>query len=191
MFQIEKRNLNISSPFGGQGAFRGAGGRIFLIGFMGSGKTYWGKLWAEKSGLDFFDIDEIVEKEQEKTIAKIFAEDGEQHFRNLETNALKKFSGKANAIVACGGGTPCFNDNLSWMNENGTSVYLQCSPEIILKRLVSEKEKRPLIKHLQQDELLFYITEKIKERETFYNQAKIILNVEDLPTNYLPGFLKP
>ena len=163
--------------------------KIFLIGFMGSGKTYWGKKWASLSGLEFFDIDEIVEQEQQKTIAEIFAEDGEQHFRNLETYALKKFPGNENAIIACGGGTPCFNDNLSWMNENGTSVYLQSSPENILKRLVSEKQKRPLIKHLQQDELLFYIREKIKEREAFYKQAKIIVNVDDLPKNYLPEFL--
>ena len=163
--------------------------KLFLVGFMGSGKTYWGKRWADMAGLDFVDLDEIVEKEQEKTIAEIFAEDGEQHFRNLETYALKKFPGKENVIVACGGGTPCFNDNLSWMNENGTSVYLQSSPENILKRLVSEKQKRPLIKHLQQDELLFYITEKIKEREAFYKQAKIIVNVDDLQENYLPDFL--
>ena len=177
-------NYNYKAKF----PLRGTGG-FFLIGFMGSGKTYWGKKWADISGLNFVDLDEIVEKEQEKTIAGIFAEDGEQHFRNLETDALKKFSGKENVIVACGGGTPCFNDNLSWMNENGTSVYLQSSPENILKRLVSEKQKRPLIKHLQQDELFFYITEKIKERELFYNQAKIILNVDDLSGNYIPDML--
>ena len=193
MSKSEKRNLNIGSPFGGQGAFKFPLGRtgscIFLLGFMGSGKSFWGKKWAALSGLAFFDIDEIVEKEQEKTIAAIFAEDGEQHFRNLETDALKKFSDKANVIVACGGGTPCFNDNLSWMNENGISVYLQSSPENIVKRLVSEQQKRPLIKHLQQDELLFYVTEKIKEREAFYSQAKIILHVDDLTQNYLPEFL--
>ena len=162
---------------------------IFLIGFMGCGKTYWGKKWAEHSGLDFFDIDEIVENEQEKSIAEIFAEDGEDHFRDMETNALRTFTGKDKVIVASGGGTPCFNDNISWMNENGTAVYLRSSPENILKRLVSEKEKRPLIKHLQDEELLFYIKEKIKEREPFYNQAKIILNVDDLPENYIPESL--
>lgn len=163
--------------------------RIFLTGFMGSGKTYWGKKWSELSGLEYFDIDEIVEQQQGKTITKIFAEDGEDHFRNLETNILRSLSNKNNIIVATGGGTPCFNDNISWMNKNGTCVYLQSSSENILKRLKSEKEKRPLIKNLKDDELLFYITEKIKEREHFYNQAKIILNVDHLTQDYIPEFL--
>ena len=164
-------------------------GGFFLIGFMGSGKNYWGKLWAEKTDLNFYDLDKIVEEEQQNTIAKIFAEKGEDHFRELETIALRKFENENNVIIACGGGTPCFNDNITWMNENGTCIYLQSSPDNILKRLVSEKEKRPLIKNLKDDELLFYITEKIKERELFYNQAKIILNVDDLSGNYIPDML--
>lgn len=164
--------------------------KIFLTGFMGSGKTFWGKRWSEKTGIPFFDIDEIVEKEQEKTIQEIFAQDGEVHFRNLETMALRNFAVKENAIVACGGGTPCYNDNITWMNENGTVIYLQSNPEKILQRLISETEKRPLIKDLSQEELLFYITEKIKEREFFYNRAKIILPVDELPDNFLPEFLK-
>ncbi|MDB5223407.1 MAG: shikimate kinase [Chitinophagaceae bacterium] len=163
--------------------------RIFLTGFMGSGKTYWGKKWADASGFQFVDVDEIVEQEQGKTIANIFAQDGEEHFRNLETNVLRRLNNRNNIIVATGGGTPCFNDNISWMNENGTAVYLQSSAENILKRLISEKEKRPLIKNLQDEELLFYITEKIKEREPFYKQAEIILNVDNLAHNYFPEFL--
>jgi len=163
--------------------------RIFLVGFMGSGKTFWGQSWSEKSGLDFYDIDEMVEFNESKSIASIFAEDGEDHFRNLETSELRNLLNKNNFIAATGGGTPCFNDNISWMNENGISVYLQSSPENILKRLVTEKEKRPLIKNLQDGELLFYITEKIKEREAFYKQAKIVLNVDDLPADYFPEFL--
>lgn len=163
--------------------------RIFLIGFMGCGKTYWGKKWADASGFDFIDIDEIVEQEQEKTIAEIFAEDGEDHFRNLETNVLRSLSNKKNIIVATGGGTPCFNDNISWMNEKGKSVYLRSSPENILQRLLNEKVKRPLIKGLQGEELLFYISEKLKEREPFYRQAELILNVDDQQHDYVPEFL--
>ena len=163
--------------------------RIFLIGFMGCGKTYWGKLWAEKSGLAFYDLDEMVEAEQGKRAAEIFAEDGEDHFRNLETIALKSFNNIDTAIVACGGGTPCFNDNIRWMNENGTTIYLRSSPENILIRLMTEAEKRPLIKNLQGNELQFYIEEKIKERDFFYEQAKTILDVDHLPKNFTPGFL--
>jgi shikimate kinase len=164
--------------------------RFFLTGFMGSGKNYWGELWSEKTGLEFLDIDKIIEAEQDKTIAEIFAEKGEEYFRNLETDVLKRFSNKHNVIVATGGGTPCFNDNISWMNENGTCIYLQSSPERIYTRLINEREKRPLIKNLQEQELLFYITEKIKEREPYYNQAEIILEVDNLTENYLPKFLK-
>jgi shikimate kinase len=163
--------------------------KIFLIGFMGSGKTYLGKKWSDKSGIEFFDVDDMVEVQQNKSAAEIFAEDGEDHFRDLETTALKSFANKENAIVACGGGTPCYNDNITLMNESGISIYLKSSPEKIFERLITETEKRPLIKNLQGGELLFYITEKIKEREAFYNQAKIILNVDDLHKNYLPEFL--
>lgn len=164
--------------------------KFFLLGFMGSGKTYWGEKWAKRSGLEFYDIDDIVEEEQGKSIAEIFAEKGEQHFRDLETVALRNFANHQNIIIACGGGTPCFNDNITWMNENGNSIYLQSSPQKILDRLITEKEKRPLIKNLDNLELLFYITEKIKEREAFYKQAKIILNVDDLPEDYTIEMLK-
>lgn len=163
--------------------------RIFLTGFMGSGKTYWGELWSEKSGFEFIDIDKIVEKEQDKTITQIFSDDGEEYFRSLETNVLKKLITKTNVIVATGGGTPCYNDNITWMNENGTCIYLQSSPKKIYQRLINEREKRPLIKNLQEDELLFYISEKIKERESFYKQAQVILNVDELTPNYLPEIL--
>jgi len=131
-----------------------------------------------------------VEAGQEKTIAEIFAAEGEDHFRNLETDALRNFGDQQNVIVAAGGGTPCFNDNITWMNKNGTCIYLKSSPGKIFRRLTSETEKRPLIKHLQNEELLFYIKEKIKEREFFYNQAEIILDVDDLPEDYVPDVLK-
>lgn len=156
---------------------------------MGSGKTFRGRSWAEKSELDFYDIDEMVEFNENKPIASIFAEDGEDHFRNLETIELRNLLNKNNFIAATGGGTPCFNDNISWMNENGITVYLRSSPQNILKRLVNEKEKRPLVKNLQDEELLFYITEKIKEREAYYNRAKFILDVDELPGDYFPEFL--
>lgn len=162
---------------------------IYLIGFMGSGKSYWGKKWAAKAGLPFYDLEEIVEEAEDKTAAEIFAEYGEEKFRELETIALQSLINKPGYVLACGGGTPCFNDNLTWMNKNGTTVYLQSSPENIFKRLRTEKEKRPLIKNLQEQELLFYISEKIKEREPYYSQAEITLNVDELPDNYIPHFL--
>ncbi len=154
--------------------------KIFLIGFMGSGKTYWGKIWAEKNGLDFYDLDEIVERQEGKSIAVIFETSGEAYFRKIETEALRIFSEKENCIIACGGGAACFNDNMQWMNENGTTVYLSATPQYIFSHVIGEKTKRPLIKKINEAELLFFIEQKLKEREPFYNQAKFILPVTEL-----------
>lgn len=157
--------------------------RIFLIGFMGSGKTHWGRLWAEKSGLAFFDLDALIEADEKKTIDSIFEKDGEAYFRKKESAALKTFSGKDNCIVACGGGTPCFNDNIQWMNANGTTIYLKASASQVLTRVHNEKDKRPLLKKLNTAEILFFIEQKLKEREPFYSQARIILPVDELNTD--------
>lgn len=164
--------------------------KFFLLGFMGCGKTYWGKRWAELSGLHFFDIDEMIEQEQGQSAAEIFAGNGENFFRKQETKTLYNLPEQRNYIVATGGGTPCFNDNISWMNLEGTTIYLRSSPQNILSRLVNETEKRPLIKNLTRTELEFYISEKIKEREFFYNKAKVILDTDLLDQNYLPEFLE-
>jgi shikimate kinase len=158
----------------------GDGGCIFLIGFMGSGKTYWGKLWAMQTGMPFFDLDEVIEQQEHKTIAEIFEQNGEAYFRQKETDTLKTFSGKKNCIIACGGGTPCFNNNMQWMNEHGTTVYLAATPVDIIKRVINEQAKRPLIKNIHPAELKIFIEQKLKEREPFYTTAKIILPVNEI-----------
>lgn len=163
--------------------------KIFLIGFMGTGKSYWGKRWAEKYGLDFFDLDEIIEAKLEKSIADIFEEDGEDIFRKAETACLRKFSEKNNFIIACGGGAACFNDNMQWMNVNGITVYLSASANYIYDRVQPEKNRRPLIKKLDDQELVFFIKEKLKERELFYKQAKIIFPVEEITDKTIPSFI--
>lgn len=163
--------------------------KIFLIGFMGSGKTYWGKAWAQKSYFDFYDLDEIIELEQKKSVTDIFEESGEDHFRKLETTCLRSFSEKDNYILACGGGTACFNDNIKWMNETGTTVYLSASPKYIYDRVKGEKNKRPLIKKLNEQELFFFIEQRLKEREPFYRQAKIILPTGELDMETIPEFI--
>ena len=151
--------------------------KIFLIGFMGSGKTHWGKLWAIKSGMQFFDLDEIIEQQEKRSVAQIFEQSGEAYFRQAESNTLKTFSTRSNCIIACGGGTPCFNNNMQWMNENGTTVYLSATADDIFKRVITEQDKRPLIKDFSPGELVGFIENKLKERETFYSQAKITLPV--------------
>jgi shikimate kinase len=175
-------NASINSPLTGslQGNERSSGGAIFLIGFMGSGKTYWGKVWTQQNGLAFYDLDAIIEAKEGRSIAVIFEKEGEAYFRKIETIALQQFSETKNAVLACGGGVPCFNDNMQWMNEHGTTVYLAASPQYILSRVKEEKEKRPLISKLNEAELLFFIEQKLKEREPFYKQAKLILPVTEL-----------
>lgn len=163
--------------------------KIFLIGFMGSGKTYWGKLWAAKSGLQFFDLDEEIELEEDKTIAEIFEKNGELYFREKETKTLQSFSKKDNCIIACGGGTACFNDNMQWMNQNGTTVYLYATADEILKRVINEQDKRPLIKDFSPGKLKDFITKKIEEREIFYSMAKIILPVATINESVINNIL--
>lgn len=166
--------------------FRGlAGEKIFLVGFMGSGKTHWGKIWAKQGDIDFYDLDEVIEKKEGRAIAAIFEKDGESYFRKIETAALKEFAEKGNCIMACGGGTACFNDNMKWMNDNGITVYLSATPPYILSRVKEEKDKRPLINKHNEAELLFFIEQKLKEREPFYKQAKIILPIAELNENSL------
>ena len=179
-------NASVNSPILSGAEGRGLYGmKIFLIGFMGSGKTYWGKVWAQQNGLYFYDLDETIETKEGRSIATIFEKEGEAYFRSIETEALQHFSDKDACIIACGGGTACFNDNIQWMNEHGTTVYLAASPTYILSRVKEEKDKRPLINKLNEAELLFFIEQKLKEREPFYKQAQLILQVIELNDNSL------
>ena len=167
------------------------GGKIFLIGFMGSGKTFWGRLWAQKFSLDFYDLDEVIETAEQKSVATIFEQHGEAYFRGIEQMALKKFSEKDNCIIACGGGAACFDDNIQWMNEQGKTVYLSATPQYIFDKVMDEQDKRPLLHKLNKAELLFFIEKKLKERESFYKQAKFILPVDELTDDFVPKFLIP
>lgn len=159
--------------------------KIFLIGFMGSGKSYWGSLWAKEKNIDFFDLDKLIEEQEQKTVAEIFEINGEDYFRQAEARMLRMMTDKENCIIACGGGTPCFNENMEWMNRNGITIYLQTSPTNILQRVVAEKNKRPLIKKLNEAELLFFIEQKLQERVSFYAAAKITVKANDLSINSL------
>ncbi len=148
---------------------------FFLTGFMGSGKSYWGKKWASVNEYAFIDLDEVIEKEEGKTIADIFEIKGEPYFREIEATQLRSFDAAKNTIIACGGGTPCFYENMQWMNDHGTTIYLLTTATQILDRVLTEQEKRPLIKKMNQAELLFFIEQKLKERTPFYNEAKYII----------------
>lgn len=156
------------------------GKNIFLVGFMGSGKTYWGKLWAQEAGLDFYDLDHMIEEAEGKTVAAIFENEGEDFFRQREKEMIRSFAAKKNCIVATGGGTPCLNDNMEWMNGHGTTVYLSATPAYICERVMPERAQRPLLKAVSEARLLFFIEQKLGQREGVYRQAQIILPVEEL-----------
>jgi shikimate kinase len=162
---------------------------IFLIGFMGSGKSHWGHIWALEHGYTFYDLDTEIEKAFEMQVEEIFEKHGEDKFRELERYHLRKFEKKKKYLLSCGGGTPCFFDNLEWMKQHGEIIYLKASPEYILDRVMDETAKRPLLKEVNPAELLFFIQKKLKEREPVYLKANHILEVEDLQNDSL-NFLK-
>lgn len=146
----------------------------FLIGFMGSGKTTHGRKLASYLKVDFIDLDEVFEQQNGTTIADYFKDFGEGKFRQKESKLLKHTVYPENAVISTGGGLPCFFDNLNWMKAQGTVVYLQVPPGVIVARLTNAKTERPLLQHKTGEELLQYITQKLAEREPFYLKAQVV-----------------
>lgn len=159
---------------------------VFLIGFMGSGKTTWGRKLAAKTGRPFIDLDEEIVAETGMPIADYFSHRGEAAFRELESRKLKSLPLNQAAIVSTGGGTPCYFDNMAWMNETGTTIYLHLPPKALWDRLMqTDIASRPALRGLSGDELLAYITEKLEERTPYYRQAahevnQLSLQMDDL-----------
>jgi shikimate kinase len=154
--------------------------RIILIGFMGSGKTHWGKQVAQRLQLPFFDLDEVVVTEEGKSVAEIFAAFGEEYFRMKEKQMLEQLVEENESMVlSCGGGTPCFFNNIEFMKKYGIVVWLNTHVDILLQRLLSERLKRPLIKDIGDDELRSYIIKKLNERRMYYEQADVTMDKED------------
>ena len=154
--------------------------RIILIGYMGSGKTTIGRALSKETGMMFYDLDWYIESRMRKTVPQIFAEKGEEAFRKMEYNMLHEVAEFEDVIISCGGGTPCFFDNMDYLNQQGDVVYLKASPETLYKHLLMAKIERPLLKGKSTDELIAYITEHLKQREPFYEKARHILDVNVL-----------
>jgi shikimate kinase len=155
--------------------------KIFLIGFMGCGKTHWGRELSHKLQLPFFDLDNVIEEKEEKDISSIFAEMGEEYFRMLEKDVLYMLTESHDGFVmACGGGTPCFFNNIDYMKKHGATVWINCSVECLYNRLVKEKSKRPLISSISDAELKTFIIRKFSDRKIFYQQASVIINDDDV-----------
>ena len=154
--------------------------RIILIGYMGSGKTTVGKALSKETGMMFYDLDWYIESRMRKTVSQIFAEKGEEGFRKIEYNMLHEVAEFEDVIISCGGGTPCFFDNMDYLNQQGDVVYLKASPETLYKHLLMAKIERPLLKDKTPEELIAYITEHLKERAPFYEKAHYTLDVNVL-----------
>ncbi len=157
--------------------------RIILIGYMGSGKTTLGKALSKETGLMFYDLDWYIESRMRKTISELFAEKGEEGFRKVEYNMLHEVAEFEDVIISCGGGTPCFFDNMDYLNQKGDVVYLKATPETLYKHLQMARVERPLLKGKSQEELIDYITTHLQEREPYYQQARYQLDV-NLLDNY-------
>ena len=154
--------------------------RIILIGYMGSGKTTVGKALSKETGMMFYDLDWYIESRMRKTVSQIFAERGEEGFRQIEYNMLHEVAEFEDVIISCGGGTPCFFDNIDYLNQQGDVVYLKATPETLYKHLMMAKVERPLLKDKSPEELIAYITEHLKERSPFYEKARYSLDVNVL-----------
>ncbi|ADY54206.1 Shikimate kinase [Pseudopedobacter saltans DSM 12145] len=154
--------------------------KIFLVGYMGCGKSRMGKKLASKLERPFIDLDELIQTKHQATIPEIFAARGENGFREIERDTLQKSAIANNTIVSTGGGAPCFFDNMEWMNKNGLTIFIDPPEKVLADRLINAKAERPLIKGKSYDELLAFIHEKLAERRFFYEQAKIALKGVDL-----------
>lgn len=163
--------------------------KIFLVGFMGSGKTTIGKKLANYLKYEFIDLDKLVELKAGMSIVEYFEIHGEAAFRELEKEVLQNAYFAPNSIIATGGGAPCYADNMAWMNANGHVVYLSLPPKALAVRLENSKADRPLIRNLKGDELVDFISNKLKEREPFYNQSKFVVSASDLTAERLAFYL--
>lgn len=157
--------------------------RIIIIGYMGAGKTTVGKALSKELGIPFYDLDWYIESRMRKTVAQLFAERGEENFRQIEYNMLHEVAEFEDVIISCGGGTPCFFDNIDYMNEQGETIYLKATPEVLYGHLKMGKTIRPLLLGKTEDELLSYIGQQLSVRENYYNKAKHVLDVS-LLDNY-------
>lgn len=160
--------------------------RIFLIGFMGSGKTHWGRLLSQKLSIPFFDLDEQVTEHAGKSIPEIFATEGEEQFRMMEKDVLYIITeSHTSFVMACGGGSPCYFNNIEYMNQAGTTVWINTPLDILFERLVKEKDKRPLIKELSAEQLRGFIGKKFAGRKIYYEQADVTVDDEPVQLDKL------
>jgi shikimate kinase len=160
--------------------------KIFFIGFMGSGKTHWGRQLSSKLGLPFYDLDTVIVEKEHLSVTDIFEEKGEEYFRFLEKDTLEELSsGQKSFILSCGGGTPCFFNNIEFMKKNGKVIWLNTSIDALKQRLLKERMSRPLISDVSDDDMRRYIIRKLSERRMYYQQADVTVSEETVTLDEL------
>lgn len=153
---------------------------------MGSGKSYWGRLLSTQLQVPYYDLDEVIEKNTGQTIRHIFDTKGEAHFRELEKETLAQLiAGQSNLVLSTGGGTPCYFNNIDLMKESGTVVWLNPSLDLVCKRLIHEKDKRPLLKNISDTELRSFVLKKMNDRRIYYEQAQVHVNGDEVSLDQL------
>jgi shikimate kinase len=151
--------------------------KIFLIGLMGSGKSFLGKEIENQAGLSFLDLDTEIEKQEGRTISDIFSSEGEEYFRRVEAASIRKCSEAKEFVMATGGGTPCFHDNMNFILQSGTSIFLDTPIKEILKRITGvQKNLRPLLRDLSDLEVEKILTSMLENRMPFYTMANFTVN---------------
>lgn len=155
---------------------------IFLLGFMGSGKSTFGRKLAAALELDFFDLDKLVEERAKCSVNDIFKYLGEDTFRQMESDCLKSFEDKEHFVLATGGGTPCFFDNMEFIRSKGKSIYMELDEKVLFSRLSKAKSIRPSIRGLNEQELRDFIHTTLEKREAIYRMADLTINGMSLRT---------
>ena len=159
--------------------------RIFLVGFMGAGKSVIGRRLAKSLSLSFYDLDEEIESRYKMSVSAIFQKYDEDCFRKLETSTLESFSKLDNFVLSCGGGTPCFGENMSLMNSLGSTIYIKITADELTERIANSFHKRPLTEGKSDAELAEYVTSTLKTREHYYSMAKITVDGSGTDKNAL------
>lgn len=144
---------------------------IFLIGYMGCGKSTLGRALGAVTGLEFIDLDHYIENRFHASVSELFASRGEEGFRRAEQAMLDEVSQFSDVIIACGGGTPCFFDNIGLMNSRGLTVWLNTPIDRLYERLQRNRSKRPILASKSDAELMDFITEALRAREQYYSKA--------------------
>jgi shikimate kinase len=163
---------------------------IFLVGYMGCGKTTTGKRLAKKYGLDFIDLDHYIESRYFKTVSQLFQEKGESGFREIERDLLREVADFENVIISTGGGAACFFDNMELMNQKGETVYLKASAAELTAYLRTASKDRPLLAQKSEEELFDFISGMLEKREPFYSQAKYTVDARDVSDEMFDGLMK-